>query len=127
MLHLGAGALIGLLTALPVHAAGPAEYRCGGIGVDDAERMKSEAAQHDLLLTFASHTGAYLADVAFEIRDARGTSVLAGRCEGPLALVDLPAGGNYRVTARFRGMERQQVVAIQPGRVARSGFMWPVD
>lgn len=62
--------------------AGAAAYICGGVGNAEQEAIKSQAAEHDLMLTFAVSGGAYLADADVEIRDGRGAVVLAARCGG---------------------------------------------
>ena len=71
-------------------------FRCGGVGEEDQRRIKAEASQHDLMLTFATTTGAYLADVDVQIRQGANT-VLQGHCNGPLMLVDLARNDLGRV------------------------------
>lgn len=104
-------------------AATAAAFRCGGVGQDDQERIKAEAASHDLMLTFATVSGEYLADIDVEIRSG-GRLVLQGRCEGPLMLVDLPADGSYEVRATSAGREQRKTVRIG-GQAARAIFTWP--
>lgn len=123
--------LLPLCFALAVAASGaavsaqPATHVCGGIGVGEQQRMKAEAASHDLMLTFAASSGAYLADIAVQIRDRRGASVLDVTCGGPIMLVDLPAG-TYRITARAAGVARDKTVTITRGkRPASATFVWP--
>ena len=100
---------------MPAHAAN-ATYRCGGIGSDESQQMKADAVNHDLMLTFASSTGAYLADVKVDISNAKGESVAAGNCKGPIMLVDVPEAGEYRVTAQYNGMARQHAARGQAGQ-----------
>lgn len=120
-----AGAFAQQAGAPQAAAATAAAYRCGGVGHADQERMKSEAAGHDLLLTFATVSGAYLADVEVEIRSG-DRLVLQARCEGPLMLVDLPADGSYEVLARApRGGEQRKTVRIGGTQPARATFAWP--
>ena len=57
----------GSASASATGTATAAAFRCGGVGQEDQERMKADAARHDLMLTFATSTGAYLADVDVEI------------------------------------------------------------
>lgn len=103
-------------------AATASGFRCGGVGQDEQARMKADAPAHDLLLTFASGTGAYVADVDVEIRSG-GNVVLRGRCEGPLMLVDLPADGPYEVRAVLNGREQRKTVSIG-GKLATATFVW---
>jgi hypothetical protein len=99
-------------------------FICGGIGLDEQQRIKALASHHDLMLTFAVSTGEYLADVDVRIHDSRGATVLDTRCDGPIMLVNLPAGGSYRVTAEVNGQLRQATVTTGKG-VARAVFLWP--
>ena len=102
-----------------------AAFRCGGVGQADQERIRSEAAAHDLMLTFATVSGAYLADIDVEIRSGERV-VLQARCEGPLMLVDLPADGSYEVRARGPGgAEQRKTVRIGGTPPARAVFTWP--
>lgn len=100
--------------------------QCGGVGQDEQERIKAEAPQHDLLLTFATPGGAYLANVDVQISRG-GKVVLKGRCNGPLMLVDLAPRGNYEVTAISDGREQRKTVMIGAGKPARMSFIWPAD
>lgn len=103
--------------------AGAVTYVCGGVGVDEQQAIKAQAAKYDLMLTFAVSSGAYLADVDVEVKDAKGAVVLSARCDGPIMLVDLPGRGPWRVTALANGQTRQRTVA--GGRPARVTFLWP--
>lgn len=105
--------------------AGGASFVCGGVAQDEQRAMKAQASQHDLMLTFAVSTGAYLADVDVEIRNSRGGVVLSAKCDGPMMLVDLPAGGTYRVTAQANGQTRRETISTTRGRVARATLIWP--
>ena len=100
-----------------------ASYRCGGIGVDEQRAIKAEAAQHGLLLSFATPSGAYLADVDVEISNGRGTAISA-HCEGPLMLVDLAGAGRWQVTARTNGQTQRKTVTLT-GKPATLAFVWP--
>lgn len=102
-----------------------AAFRCGGVGQEDQERMKADAARHDLMLTFATSTGAYLADVDVEISSGDKV-VLQGRCNGPLMLVDLPADGSYQVRASVNGKDQRKAVSIG-GKPATAVFVWPAS
>lgn len=111
----------------PAVRGAAASYICGGIGQPEADALKAQAAGHDLMLTFATATGAYLADVQVSIADARGHVVLEGMCDGPIMLVDLPAGGTWHVSAQVNGLSRQQTVKTSRGHAARATMVWPAD
>jgi hypothetical protein len=110
--HCAAGAL----------AQSPA-FRCGGVGQDDQQSIKAEAARHGLLLTFSTPGGAYIADVEVEVR--RGDQlVLQGRCTGPLMLLDLAPPGSYEVRASAQGREQRKTVTVGD-KPSSLGFVWP--
>ena len=117
---------LALLLAATAAAASAQGFTCGGVGVDEQQRMKAAAGSHDLMLTFATSSGAYMADVAVRIQDRRGASVVQASCDGPIMLVDLPGPGSYRVTATAAGASRQRSVTVSHGkRPARATFIWP--
>jgi hypothetical protein len=103
--------------------AGSPGFRCGGVGNEDQQRMKAEAGQHDLMLTFATASGAYQADVDVEITSG-GKVVLQGRCNGPLMLADLGGKGTYQVKAVSNGRELRKSVTLA-GKPTRVTFTWP--
>jgi hypothetical protein len=101
-------------------------FLCGGIGLDETDRMKREARNYDLVLTFAARNGSYLADINVDIEDARGQSLLTTTCEGPMMLVDLPKNGNYRIRAETGGHALTRTVQVrntQPGKAVN--MIWP--
>ena len=101
-------------------------YRCGGIGSDESAAMKAEAASHDIMLTFAVSTGAYLSDVMVDIRNAGGQTVVSTKCNGPIMLVDLPAAGAYTVNAQYGGVAKQQTVSVaRPRKGTSATLVWP--
>ncbi|WP_420477293.1 hypothetical protein [Noviherbaspirillum sp. ST9] len=106
-------------------------YLCGGVGEEESSYMKQQASGYDLMLTFATRSGAYLADVDVDIRDAGGNTVLQLACDSPILLVDLPQGGSYKVRAEAAGYELNKTVRVAGGRkaqsqrVASSILSWP--
>jgi hypothetical protein len=103
-------------------------YLCGGVGKEEASYMKQHGRDHDLLLTFATRKGEYLADVNVAIEDARGQPVLNTTCDGPLMAVDLPKSGTYRIHAEAGGqmLDRSAHVNVKR-RMASAAVMmtWP--
>lgn len=110
-------------TASGASGAQAAAFRCGGVGEEDQQRMKAEAAQHALMLTFATADGAYVADVDVEIRRG-GQAVLQGHCGGPIMLVDLAPSGSYEVLATARGHTQRQSISIG-SKPASITLRWP--
>jgi len=102
-----------------------AAFHCGGVGAEDQQRMKAEAAQHALMLTFATTGGAYIADVDVEIRHG-GQVVLQGHCAGPIMLVDLAPAGSYEIAATSQGRTQHQTVTVG-GKPASATFSWPAS
>ena len=90
-------------------------YVCGGVGSEEAEKMKRAAREHDLMLTFATKTGSYLSDVQVDIADARGRSLLNTTCSGPIMLVDLPRRGRYHIRGESEGHAASGVALLRPG------------
>lgn len=105
-------------------AAQAGSFRCGGVGAGDQERMKAEAPRHDLMLTFATPSGAYVADVDVQIRHGKDV-VVQGHCGGPLMLVDVAPKGSYEITATSNGREQHKTVNIGASKPARLSFVWP--
>lgn len=110
---------------LEMQRVGAAAFVCGGVGTGEQEAIKAQAPSHDLMLTFAVSTGAYLADVEVQIRDAKGAVVLSATCGGPIMLVDLPARASWHVTARANGQAREKTVTAGGGTRAQATFTWP--
>jgi hypothetical protein len=101
-------------------------FVCGGVSVDESQSMKAQAAGHDMMLTFATSSGAYLADVAVKIQGPGGATVVDANCGGPIMLVDLPGPGTYRITATASGVTRQSSVSVtRAKRPATAVFTWP--
>jgi hypothetical protein len=78
-------------------------YACGGVGETEEAQIKDRARDYDMMLTFATRKGEYLADVNVEIEDARGDTRLQAMCGGPIMLVDVPKSGTYRIHAESGG------------------------
>jgi hypothetical protein len=113
-------------TATGSATAQAAAFHCGGVGQDEQERIKAEAARHDLLLSFSVTGGAYLADIDVEIR--RGEQVvLQARCSGPLMLVDLAPAGAYEIRASAQGRDQRKTVTVGGRRPATVSFVWPAS
>lgn len=114
--------LVALLAAAPAAAdlvrgtsAQGVAFVDGGIGRAEVEALQAERARYSLrVLTAARGSGAYLAGVRLQIRDARGQVVLAREMEGPWLLADLPEG-RYEIAAVFGWQTRSAAVALHAG------------
>lgn len=103
-------------------------YVAGGIGVEEVDAIKNEAAAFSLQLVTAAPGGAYLAGTHVRILGAGSAAVLDTRIEGPWLLVDLP-GGRYTVLATHSGTTVERRLTIAPGKPQRVvlHFDAPVD
>lgn len=100
---------------------GAVRYVCGGIGSDESNAMRAAMKEHPLALLFARSDGAYLADVQVEIKGAAGAPSLALRANGPVCLVDLPAG-RYTVDATTAGGSAQSQSVTVGGSPKTASF-----
>ena len=87
----------------------------GGASVEELNALNAERNRFALsVLTAAKGSGAYLADVHVHITDAHSRPVLDTVMDGPLLLVDLPAG-RYHVEADLNGKVKKDTVEFRPG------------
>lgn len=98
----------------PMRGEGAARYMCGGIGSDESTAFRAAMKDHPLALLFARTDGAYVAEVRVRIEADNGQPVLTLRADGPVCLIDLPAG-RYVVHAQADGQARQQQVTVGSG------------
>lgn len=103
-------------------------YVCGGVGEEQASYMKQSKKDYDLMLTFATRNGDYLADVNVGIKDAKGQPVLDTTCGGPIMLINLPRSGTYRVDAKAEDYALHKTVKVRAKGHTNSVVMaWPRD
>ncbi len=93
----------------PMKGEGAARYVCGGIGSDESTAMRAAMKSHPLSLLFSRPDGAYLADVQVAIQG--DGAALNLRSDGPVCLVDLPAG-KYTVRAVSSGVTKSEAVTL---------------
>lgn len=98
----------------PMRGDGAVKYVCGGIGVDESTAFRAAMKDHPLALLFARADGAYEADVQVTIEDGKGGTALSMTANGPVCLVDIPAG-SYVVNARAGSASKQQKVTVGGG------------
>lgn len=90
---------------------GSVAYTCGGIGSDESTAMRGAMKSHPLSLLFARAGGDYLASVEVRIEGAPGQPAAMLRADGPVCLLDLPAG-SYTVEATSEGVSKRQSVTV---------------
>jgi hypothetical protein len=104
------------------HASGVRSLQ-GGVGEAEQQQMKAAAADYSLGLTFASDTGAYLADVAVRVLDAKGRVVFDTTVRNPIVLVDLPSG-RYSIEATYQGRTQSSSVTLAQGKSRALTLRW---
>lgn len=106
------------------HTAAGLAWTTGGAGTDEREAMRAQAARYSLSMTFANHrSGAFRADVAVEVTDARGEVLLSVTDSGPLLYAMLPPG-SYRVKATALGRSQSQQVNVPQEGLRELYFYW---
>ncbi len=96
------------------NASVASRYRCGGVGADDSDAIRAQMKEHPLSLLFARPGGAYLADIEVTIQGPAEMQPLNFRANGPVCLIDLPAG-NYTVHATSGGVTKKEIVIVGTG------------
>jgi hypothetical protein len=104
------------------HAGGVRSLQ-GGVGEAEQQQMKAAAADYSLGLTFASDSGAYLADVAVRVLDAKGRAVFDTTVRNPIVLVDLPPG-RYSIEATYQGRTQRSSVDLAQGKSRALTLRW---
>ena len=110
--------------AQPAQEASPAlRLECGGIGLEESQRMRAEVAMHALTLFFSTTEGGFVTDVATRVDDPLGDRRVEASC-GPLGQLDVPEAGRYRVTATYAGQTQEHWLDLSPGGGARLALRW---
>ncbi|SCX74390.1 carboxypeptidase-like regulatory domain-containing protein [Variovorax sp. EL159] len=105
-------------SAMPAwQGAGSVRYVCGGIGSDESTAMRAAMKDHPLALLFSRADGAYMANVAVAIKggDANTAAALALRANGPICLIDLPAGRYVIDVTAPGGESKSETVTVGSG------------
>ena len=83
----------------------------GGIGTHDARHIRALQKDFRLKLQFAASSGHFLSEVRVQIRNATGGTVVELTTEGPVLLVDLPAG-SYALHAEYDESEVEKPLTV---------------
>jgi hypothetical protein len=103
-----------------------ASFVNGGIGKEEADALRAEAADYPLELVFTRHADnrdEFIAEVHLTIRDRDGQVIVEQARQGPIFLARLP-DGTYTVTAEYRGETQTRRVAVADGRHAKLALVW---
>jgi hypothetical protein len=121
-----AGAVLSI--SIPAAAQPPStdvRWTCGGIGSDERQMLEDLRRDAKLEMLFVTaKRGGYVAGARVSVH--RGdTTVASFEADGPICLVDLPAG-TYRIEARIGEANATSVVTISPkGGTSRAVFRFP--
>ena len=96
---------------------------CGGIGLEESQRMRAEVAMHALTLLFSTTEGGFVTDVATRVDDPLADRRVESSC-GPIGQLDVPAPGRYRITATYAGATQEHWIELTPGGGARLSLRW---
>lgn len=102
------------------------DYLNGGIGSEEADRMREMSVDFPVQMTFAERNQGmdqFVADVYLRITDGRGRTVVDLPGQGPIFLLQVPPG-SYTVEAEYQGEVKTQRFDVAPGRHDRLGFEW---
>ena len=103
-----------------------ASFVNGGIGKEEADALRAEAADYPLELVFTRHADnhdEFIAEVHLTIRDRDGQVIIDQAQQGPIFLARLP-DGTYTVIAEYRGETQTRRVAVADGRHAKLALVW---
>ena len=96
---------------------------CGGIGLEESERMRAEVGMHALTLFFSTTEGGWVTDVETRVVEPLSGLRVAASC-GPIGQVDVPAPGRYRISASYAGQRQEHWVDLVPQGGARLSLRW---
>jgi hypothetical protein len=96
----------------------------GGIGEDEAAKLRALQSSFNLKLLFTLIEGNYLADVGVVITDAASHKLIDHTAQGPFFMAKLPAG-RYIVDATYEGKTVSRRVTLSNGRLHTEHFRWP--
>jgi hypothetical protein len=103
-----------------------ASFVNGGIGTEEADAIRTEAADYPLELVFsrrADERYEFVAEVHLRIQDRDGQVIVDKPFQGPIFLARLP-DGTYTVTAEYRGETQKRRVAVVDGKHAKLSLVW---
>ena len=96
---------------------------CGGIGLEESERMRAEVGMHALTLFFSTTEGGWVTDVETRVDEPLSGLRVEASC-GPIGQVDVPAPGRYRISASYAGQRQEHWVDLVPQGGARLSLRW---
>lgn len=89
----------------------------GGIGRDKVEAFRAAASDFNLRATFSETTGAFIAGVGVELRDAQGKTLVNTKTQGPFFFAKVPPG-TYEMVATYGDQTARRQLAVNAGAAA---------
>lgn len=124
-----AAAMSGAALAQPGYATAPADnvdYLNGGIGTEQADRMRQMSGEYPVQMIFAERNQGmdeFVADVHLRVTDSQGRTVVDLPSQGPIFLLQVPPG-SYTVEAERQGEVKTRRFDVAAGSHDRLGFEW---
>lgn len=114
--------------AIGVAAPASVDYMNGGIGKEQADRMREMGSRYPVQMTFSQHdagagTDEFVADVHLRVIDRAGRTVMDLPAQGPIFLLRLPDGA-YTVEAEHDGTVKRRRFDVVAGRHDTLAFSW---
>jgi hypothetical protein len=114
--------------ATAVGAQANVDYLNGGIGKEEADRMREMSSRYPVQMTFSQHdasagTDEFVADVHLRVIDRDGRTVVDLPAQGPIFLLRLPDGA-YTAEAEHDGAVKSQRFDVVAGRHDTLAFSW---
>jgi len=115
-------------TATAVGTQANVDYLNGGIGKEEADRMREMSSRYPVQMTFSRHdanagTDEFVADVHLRVIDRAGRTVVDLPAQGPIFLLRLPEGA-YTVEAEHDGAVKSRRFDVVAGRHDTLAFSW---
>jgi hypothetical protein len=106
---------------------GAIAYITGGIGSDESGAMIAAAKKWSLLIEMSqideNGRGVWIAGVDIRILDAKQNRLVETLCDGPLMLVNAPAG-QYTVEASYQGKTLQRSITLKDKESQKLTLFW---
>lgn len=96
---------------------------CGGIGLEESERMRAEVGMHALTVFFSTTEGGWVTDVETQVNEPLSGLRAEASC-GPIGQVNVPTPGRYRISASYAGERQEHWVDLAPQGGARLSLRW---
>lgn len=110
-----------------VQQEGSLRYVSGGIGIDERDELDKIAPEFDIKVTLSTASGYLLGGGRIKIKDSEGNLLLDTTTDGPVFMLDAPAG-TYIIEAVVDG--RSQGMRFEAGDTAapQSAYLtWQID